>query len=253
MFKTMLAAGLVLVALPSATSSHSQNIRIATEGAHPPFNYLDVDNRLSGFDVDIAHALCERVRANCTIVTRDWNGIIPGLLANEYDAIIASMTVTEGRKEKLAFTNRYYVSRLAVAVAKDSPLSDAKPASLRGLRVGALSASTQADYAQDNYGHAGADVKLYASQQVAFDDLQKGRLDAVVASIYPLDGWLKQQGRDCCKLLGLLADTGGETAIALRQSDNELRQEMNKALAALMADGTYKRISAKYFDFDINQ
>ena len=99
---------------------------IATEGAYPPFNYVDSDNKLHGFDVDITEELCKRMDAQCTIVAQDWDGIIAGLMAKKYDAIVASMIVNEERKKKIAFTNHYYRTPLSIAVAKDSDITDAQ-------------------------------------------------------------------------------------------------------------------------------
>jgi polar amino acid transport system substrate-binding protein len=133
-----------------AGAAHAETLRIASEGAYPPFNYVDSNNRLHGFDIDIANALCERMKVNCTFVTQDWEGMIPALLAKKYDAIVASMNVTEERKKKIAFTNRYYRTPLSVAVAHDSGISDAQT-NFKGLTVGAQSYSTQAIYAEEHY------------------------------------------------------------------------------------------------------
>ncbi|MGY2095440.1 transporter substrate-binding domain-containing protein [Pseudomonas simiae] len=233
-----------------AGAAHAETLRIASEGAYPPFNYVDSNNRLHGFDIDIANALCERMKVNCTFVTQDWEGMIPALLAKKYDAIVASMNVTEERKKKIAFTNRYYRTPLSVAVANDSGISDAQT-NFKGLTVGAQSYSTQAIYAEEHYAEAGATVKLYPSQDEAASDLAAGRLDGVIADKYPLLAWVAGAGKDCCTFLGDIDGTNTDAAIAVRQGDVELRERLNKALDEIVADGTYKNISRRYFAFDI--
>lgn len=233
------------------TTAQAGSLRIATEGAYPPFNYVDSNNQLHGFDVEIANALCAQMKVECELVAQDWDGIIPALLARKYDAVVASMVITEERKKKVAFTDRYYRTRLAVAVGKDSSIADSRAERFEGLVVGAQSSSTQGMYAEDVLGAAGAQVKLYPSQDEANADLATGRLDAVVHDKFPLLDWLAKGGKDCCKLLGDIQDSEDEVAIAVRQEDAALREQLNLALAAIIADGTYQRISSRYFPFDI--
>lgn len=232
-------------------AAQAELLRIATEGAYPPFNYVDSNNELHGFDVDIAKALCARMQVECTLVAQDWDGIIPGLMARKYDAVVASMVVTEERQKKISFTDRYYRTRLAVAVPHDSSLADTQPATLDGKVVGAQSSSTQSIYAEDVYGAAGAEVKLYPTQDDANSDLANGRLDAVVNDKFPLLDWLAKSGKDCCKLLGDIPGSDDEVAIAVRQDDQALRERLNQALADIRADGTYQQIVSRYFAFDI--
>lgn len=232
-------------------AAQAEPLRIATEGAYPPFNYVDSNNELHGFDVDIANALCAQMKVECTLVAQDWDGIIPALMAKKYDAVVASMVVTEERQKQIGFTDRYYRTRLAVAVPKDSTLADTTAASLAGKIVGAQSSSTQGVYAEDVYGAVGAEVKLYPTQDNANNDLANGRLDAVVHDKFPLLDWLAQSGKDCCKLLGDIQGSDADVAIAVRKDDQALREQLNKALAAIRADGTYQQIVSQYFAFDI--
>ncbi|MGH8435718.1 MAG: ABC transporter substrate-binding protein [Pseudomonas sp.] len=241
------ACALVFV---GAGFAQAEVLRIATEGAYPPFNYVDSDNQLHGFDVDIAQALCERMKVQCTVVAQDWEGIIPALMAKKYDAVVASMIITEERKKKISFTNHYYKTPLSVAVAKDSDITDAQT-NFKGKVVGAQSSSTQAIYAEDVYGKAGAEVKLYPTMDEANSDLASGRLDGVIADKFPLVAWVNQAGKDCCKMLGDVAGTTADAAIAVRKDDDALRERLNQALAEIVADGTYKKISSRYFAFDI--
>lgn len=248
MNKTMTMVGACALLLAGAT--HAETLRFATEGAYPPFNFVDADNTLHGFDIDITHALCEQMKVECTLVAQDWEGIIPALMARKYDAVVASMIDTEERRKKIAFTDPYYRTPLTVAVAKDSPISDAQT-DFNGYTVGAQSSSTQAIYAEDVYAKAGAQVKLYPTMDEANADLAAGRLDGVIADKFPLLDWQKKSGKDCCTILGDVAGTKANAAIAVRKDDQALRERLNKALAEIVANGTYQKIASRYFAFDI--
>lgn len=243
-------AGACAMVLAAASSAQAEVLKIATEGAYPPFNYVDSDNKLHGFDVDIANALCERMNVQCSIVAQDWEGIIPALMAKKYDAVVASMIATDERKQKIDFTNRYYRTPLSVAVAKDSKITDAQT-NFKGLSIGAQSSSTQAIYAEEHYGPAGADVKFYPTLDEANSDLAAGRIDGVIADKFPLVAWAEAAGKDCCKIIGDVNGTTADASIAIRKGDDALRERFNTALAEIVADGTYKKISSRYFAFDI--
>ncbi|AGL84029.1 transporter substrate-binding domain-containing protein [Pseudomonas protegens] len=234
----------------AASTAQAETLKIATEGAYPPFNYVDSNNQLHGFDVDIANALCKQMQVECQIVAQDWEGIIPALLAKKYDAVVASMIATDERKKKIAFSNHYYRTPLSVAVAKDSDITDAQT-NFKGRTVGAQASSTQAIYAEDHYGPAGADVKFYPTLDEANSDLAAGRVDGVIADKFPLLAWAESAGKDCCKIIGDVNGTTADASIAVRKEDNALRERLNKALDAIVADGTYKQISSRYFTFDI--
>lgn len=229
---------------------HAETITIATEGAYPPFNYVDSNNNLHGFDVEITNALCAKMKARCTIVAQDWDGIIPGLIAKKYDAVVASMINTPERRLKVSFTNHYYNTPLSLAVKKGSEttMENFDP---KGLVIGAQSSSTQAFYAEDVLAAKGAIVKLYPTQDEANTDLTNGRLDAVVADMIPLMEWVNKHGNGCCVYVGDFEETNAEAAIAIRKEDTELKERFNKAIEAIVADGTYLEISNRYFGTNI--
>lgn len=245
-------AGLVFhLSLGAALAQESGKLKIATEGAYPPFNSQTADGTLVGFDVDIANALCAEMKVECQIVSQDWDGIIPALQGGKFDAVIASMTITEERKEKVSFTNKYYTTPLSLVAAKDSDLASPEPEALKGKTVGAQASTTQSIYADEHYAKAGADVKLYPTQDEVMADLVNQRLDAVVADKFVLVDWLKATGQDCCKMIGDLKGTNSEAGIAVRKDNDALRQKLNAAIDAIVANGTYGKINAKYFEFDI--
>lgn len=246
-FKSMLA-----VAALCALSAQAQNtIRIGVEGAYPPFNAVNASGKLYGFDVDIANALCEKMKAKCELVAQDWDGIIPALVARKFDAIVSSMVNTEERARRVDFTEPYYRTRLAVAVPKNSKIASVAAKDMKGKVVGAQSSSTQGMYAEDVYGKAGADVRLYPTPDDAGADLIAGRLDAMVHDKFPLLEWLQKNSEGCCKLLGEIPGTDADTSIALRKGDSALRARFNQAIKDIRADGTYLKISKRYFGADI--
>src|SRR5665648_234677 len=120
MFAAMLAAGLIAA---GSGAQAQDTIKVATEGAYPPFNGKDAAGELFGFDLDIAKALCDEMKAKCEIVAQDWDGIIPGLEAKKYDAIAASMSITDERKQKVDFTDRYYSNYLRIVTKKGSGIT----------------------------------------------------------------------------------------------------------------------------------
>ncbi|MBV1787056.1 ABC transporter substrate-binding protein [Marinobacterium sp. D7] len=229
-------------------------IRIGSEGAYPPFNYFNTDGELVGFDIDIGRALCEKLKAECTFVSQDWDGMIPALLSGKYDVILASMSITEERKKQVDFTDPYYKAALTFVGAADRKYPDLSPQALEDMSLGALSASTQAEFLQANYPDS--DLRLYRTQDEVNLDLINGRLDLQVSDLFPMLDWVtNSEDGSCCQLVGnpiTEAKYAGEgTGMAVRQEDDELREKLNAALAEIVADGTYKAINAKYFPINI--
>ena len=250
----IVAAIAVALSAGSVAAKEWKQVRIGTEGAYPPFNFTDSNGELKGFDVDIAKALCEKMKVECIFVAQDWDGIIPALLAGKYDAIVASMSITEERKQKVDFTAKYYDTPARFIATKGKGVSDTSPDGLKGKTLGAQSSTTHATYLEDKYKDS--TIKLYATQDEANLDLAAGRLDAILADSIVLLEWLeKTDDGKCCEFVGSdIKDAkyfGDGAGIAVRKEDNDLRDMLNKAIEEIRADGTYEKINAQYFPFSI--
>ncbi len=248
---SLIAASVFAIGLGSAQAG--EMLRIGVEGAYPPFSWKEPDGTLKGFDIDIALALCEKMGRECDLVEQDWDGIIPALLAKKYDAIVASMSITEERKKKVDFTTKYYNTPAKFVAAKDAGF-EPTPAGLKGKVVGLQRGTIHQCYMEKMFPDV--ELKLYGTQEEVFLDLTAGRIDAQISdSIQALEGFLNQDaGKDYAFLGGDQFDLechGEGAGIALRKGEDDLRMALNKAIAEIREDGTYQKINDKYFDFDI--
>ncbi len=262
---------MVILVATAFTASAQDRVRIGVEGAYPPFSWVDADGELQGFDIDIAWALCEAMEAECVLVPQDWDGIIPALLARKYDAILASMSITEERRQRVDFTDKYYHTPARFVGANDLTIDlvdgpdDVTVTTLEGIRihhdalsgmtVGVQRATIHDRFISDVFGDT-VDVRRYGTQDEAYLDLVSGRLDLIMAdSIAILDGFLNtDQGSDY-QFIGpafAIVEYHGEGAgIAVRKGDDALRERFNAAIEHIRADGTYQAIQDRYFDFDV--
>jgi polar amino acid transport system substrate-binding protein len=229
-------------------------VKIASEGARPPYNYLD-HNKLAGFEIDLAHDLCARMKVSCNFIVQDWDGLIPGLLAHHYDAIMAAMEITDDTRKKIAFSKPYIRMPSAFLISKQHVTLDTSPAGLVGKAIGVESGGTHQAYVEDIYKQS--EIRVYASLEEAVLDLAEGRLDAVIGDKDALADYMKKRKEAQCCVLG--ADVprdpvyfGDGIGIGLRKEDKTLKVMFEKALDSCVADGTFAKIRAKYFDFNIN-
>ena len=234
-----------------AAMAEGEKLIIGTEGAYPPFNNLESDGTLVGFDIDIAKALCDEMKVTCEFVTQDWDGIIPALQAKKFDAIIASMSITPERKEKVDFSDKYYNTGPAIAVPKDSPITDV--AGLKGKVLGAQSSTTHANFAEKAF--TDSELKLYPTTDEYKLDLEGGRIDAAIDDVVVLSEWVKSDAGACCKIMAALTPDieihGPGAGIAVRKGETALADKFSAAIKAIRANGKYKEINDKHFDFDV--
>ena len=244
--KLLLAAAATLVF--SANALAVDKYKVGIEGAYPPFNNKNASGQVVGFDYDIAMALCAKMKAECEVVTSDWDGIIPALNAKKYDFIVSSLSITDDRKQAVDFTDPYYSNKQQF-VAKKGVDFKTDIESLKSKKLGTQRSTQAATWLEDNVG---GDIALYDTQENAYLDLSSGRVDALLADKYAIYGWLKDDpaGKDY-EFKGNPINEDDKVGIALRKGESDLRTKLNLALKEIQEDGTYKQINDKYVPFSI--
>lgn len=228
-------------------------LRIGVEGAYPPFSFKQSDGTLAGFDIEIAKALCTQMQRECELVEQEWDGMIPALKARKFDAIVASMSITEERKRQIDFSDKYYQTPARLVARKDAGF-EGTPEGLTAKRIGVQRGATHQCYAEKTF--PGAEIVLYGTQEEVFRDLALGRIDAELSdSTISQESFLsKPEGADYAFLGGDHLDVecyGEGVGIAVRKDDTDLRDALSEAITAIRDNGTYKTINDAYFPFDI--
>lgn len=242
-------AALTLMA-GSASAQEPLKVGFGAE-PYPPFTEADASGTWRGFEIDIAEALCKEMKVECVPTPIAWDGIIPALTSGQIDMILGSMSITEERKQTIAFSDRYYFTSASFVAPKGAEL-DITPAGMKGKVLGVQGATTHANYAQQTYDPA--DVKIYNTQDEVNADLVAGRIDAMLADQIAMDAFLKSdQGKDMEMKANAPADPlfGDGVGVGLRKDDTELLAKVNAGIKAIVANGEYEKIAKRYFDFDI--
>ncbi len=249
-----LALGLACCAALFGSAAFAKEVRLASDFTYPPFNYKNAEGTPVGFDIEIADALCKEAKLECTWVAQSWDALIPSLLARKSDVIMASMRITEDRKKKVLFTDKYYQTPARFAAAKDASFSmDSE--GLKGKTIGVQQGTTMDNYVTDKFGGV-ADIKRYTGQDEVYIDMQNGRLDVTFGNADQLAlAFLDKPEGANFEFKGAevtdKAYIGEGTALALRKQDKELAEKFNTAIEKILENGTYDKIAAKYFNFDI--
>ncbi|MCU1725580.1 transporter substrate-binding domain-containing protein [Pseudomonas sp. 7P_10.2_Bac1] len=245
--KLLLAAAATLVFSANALAVDKYTVGI--EGAYPPFNNKNASGEVVGFDPDIAMALCAKMKADCTIVTSDWDGIIPSLIAGKFDFVVSSQSITPERLEAVDFTNPYYSNKQQFIAPKNVDFKTDK-ADLKGKTIGTQRATQAATWLEDNLG-SDITLKLYDTQENAYADLVAGRVDALLADKYANFDWLKSKDGQPYEFKGEPVNDDDKVGISLKKGNTVLKDKLNGALKEIVDDGTYKKINDKYFPFSI--
>ncbi|MEZ8548222.1 arginine ABC transporter substrate-binding protein [Vibrio cyclitrophicus] len=241
MKKILLAS---LIGLASFNAAAQEEIKFAMEATYAPFEYMDENNQIQGFDVDLANALCEELKATCTFHNQAFDSLIPALKFKRYDAAISAMDITEARLQQVNFSDAYY-DNSAAFISIEGKVAD--QAALEGKRVGVQNGSTHQSFLLEQM--TGVTAVPYSSYQDAFIDMKNGRIDSVFGDTAVVAEWFKKQ--DNLTYVGDQVTNqeyfGNGFGIAVNKSNQELVDKLNTALAAVKANGEYDKIFNKYF------
>lgn len=252
------------------------NISIATEGAYPPWNFAKADGGLDGYEIDLIKVLCTRMKVECAVTAQEWNGIIPGLTVGKYDAIMASMGVTDERRKVIAFSKPYAKAPNGFLATGEGDLKDlpdtgkafdlaastqeaeaavaALNSKLAGKIIGVQTGSTAAKFAEQYLKDL--DVRDYPSFEQLGLELTAGRIDLAVANVTAFKAVIDANPKGDLVLTGPTFAGGvlglGTINVALRQGDDALRTAFNAAIDAVNTDGTNKALTEKWFGVDIS-
>ena len=219
-------------------------IRIAMTGAYPPFNFVSETNEVVGFDPAIGTEIAKRMGVEAEVVTTAWDGIIGGLLANKYDAIVGSMSITTERQEVVDFVGPYYSTMRAIFSLSGSDITSVSQ--LGGVKVGVTLGETHEKWAREQ----GYTVKTYKGLPELLLELENGRVDVIIGDSIAVILAAKASGRDIARIEDLETEAVG-AGIAIRKGNPELLAAMQEALDAMQADGTYLAIAEKWVGGDI--
>ena len=271
---TAIAVAAVLGLAGAASAQDWSKVRIATEGAYPPWNATDSSGALVGFEIELARDLCARMDVECEIVAQAWEGIIPALQAGKYDAIMAGMAITDEREQVISFTDSYWTTPARFAVPKDGDLAagelpdetldlttidpedeqaiEALRQALDGRTIGVQVATIHQNFIEEYLGDV-VDLRQYDTQENLDLDLAAGRVDAALADQAYWQPFLESEAGANLTLVGPGLSKGifgRGVGVGLRKEDEDLRAMFDEAIAAAMEDGTISRIGEQWFGFD---
>lgn len=257
-----------------AHAEDGKTIRIATEGAFPPWNTVDTSGKPIGFDIDVGEALCARANLKCEFITQAWDGIIPALTVGKYDAIMAGMSITEKRRQVIAFSEPYALTSNYFVVSKSLELpvmdSEAKldlsleseagkslladlEENLRGKSIGVQGSTNAEAFIRGYFGDI-VDVRTYDKQDNLNLDLVAGRIDGGLADFSVWTAFLNSKDGGSAHLYGPRISGGlfgPGVGIGLRKGDDVLSGKFDDAIRAIETDGTLRAISLKWFGADL--
>jgi len=248
MKKLMIAASCALAMLASGAQAEERNLRIAFDVPYEPFEYKDENGNLTGFEVDLATAMCEEMKADCEFVIQAWDGMIPGLLARKFDLIMSSMSITAERAERVLFSEPYYNTPGGWFGPEDFKADVTDMDSMKGKTVGVQRGTTMDTFVTEEMADI-VTIKRYTTADDMVLDLEGQRLDAVFVD-YPV-GEQTVLTKDGFKEIGTPVKLGEGVGVAMRKRDKDIADEVNTALRKLKEDGTYDAIMKKYFAYDV--
>jgi octopine/nopaline transport system substrate-binding protein len=273
--KSVAASFAAIALLATAPAGHAQmkKVKIATEGAYAPWNFVNSAGKLEGFELDLGAELCKRAKFDCEFMAQDWDGIIPSLTAKKYDAIMAGMNITPKRMETISFTSPYaggphgFMALKTSSLAKmpggdynltkdlagaEKAIAELKPL-LKGKVIGVQGSTTNSAWAEKYFKDV-AEVREYKTTEQHDLDLASGRVDVLVAAHSAFKATMDTPtGKDMTIVGPGFAGgmLGLGVAMGLRKEDTELKEAFDAAIKSAVADGTIKTLTEKWFKIDM--
>ena len=251
--KKLLTVSILGVAMAAGTAQARDydHVRIGVDVPYEPMEYRDADGELTGFDIDLGNALCAEIGVTCEWIEQEWDGIIPGLLARNYDAIMSSMSINEERRQTVLFSDPYITIPGAWFAPAGSEIEAITEAALTDQSIGVQRGTTFDSYVTDNYSSV-ASISRYSTADDMVLDLQSQRLDIVFLEFIVGQATLLDAHEGQFEVVGEMVTEpeeyfGEGFGIAFRQRDEALAERFNEALATLKEDGTYDEIYQRYF------
>ena len=270
----LLTATVSMLLMAQGAAGDWEKVKIATEGAYPPWNFVDASGNLVGFEIDLAKDLCARMNVTCEVVPQKWRGIIKGLNAGKYDAIMAAMSITAERKKLVTFSRNYAGTPNVFIMRKDNPAADFRTVperltlddlnpeektaidaiirEFKGKIIGVQVATTHANFADEYLGDH-AEIRIYDFQHTIDLELYQGRLDAVIGDYAYWQPLIQtEQGKDY-KIVGphmTGGPFGGGVGVAIRKKDQDLADMFSRAIAEMIRDGSLKKLAIEWFNYD---
>ena len=260
--KKIFAAGalaVMVLGLAGNAPAHAKaftEIKFGVDATYPPFESLSPSGQFQGFDIDLGKAICAYLKVKCVFISQSFDSIIPALQARKFDAILSSMTKTAQRAKAINFSSQMYDEPTSLIAKKDSGIK-ATVDSLKGKTVGVEAGTIQESYANTYWKPFGVNVVSYPGQDQVYSDLLSGRLDASLQDSVEADyGFLRTpKGQDYALVADITSDPkgvlGSYAAIGVRKDEPELLAKIDEAIAAILANGTYKKIESQYFNFSV--
>lgn len=235
MKKLILAASAVAVTSSMAMAESHSVVRMGTEGAYPPYNFINDDGELAGFEIDLGNELCSRAGLTCEWVSNDWDSIIPNLVSGNYDTIIAGMSISESRMEVISFTEDYYppTPSAYLGLSGDADLGGVVAVQVSTIQAGFIAEGE-------------ASMLEFATPDETVAAVRSGEADAVFADFDYLAPLVEASGGELV-FVGDPVPLGGGVAMGLRQSDDELRATFTTQIQAMKEDGTLNALILEWF------
>jgi octopine/nopaline transport system substrate-binding protein len=270
---TVVLAAFALWAVAPAAEAQTRKIKIATEGAYAPWNFVNSQGKLEGFELDLGAEICKRAKLDCEFVAQDWDGIMPALLAKKYDVIMAGMNITPKRLETINFSLPYAAGPHGFMALKSSPLTkmpggeynlskdligaekaiEELKSHLKGKVLGAQVATVNLAWAEKYFKDV-AEIREYKTTEQHDLDLAAGRIDAAVAAHSAFTATMETPTGQDMAIVGP-GFSGGilglGVAAGMRKEDKDLKAAFDAAIGSAVADGTIKTLTEKWFKVDM--